>query len=84
MVTESMPESTFPINSMQRKEGKKPLRCDILLKHAITGDSLYYDMKVTHPNRAVPSHCHAPLDASEAGYKQQRAIQVGKPKFVRL
>jgi hypothetical protein len=62
------------VEGVTRTPGKKALRCDLLLKHAITGDCLFYDMKVTHPNPAVPTHCKTSLGAAEAGYKQKRAL----------
>ena len=61
------------VQGVTRAEGKKPLRCDVLLRHAITGDTLFYDMKITHPNMAVASHAVA-LGAVTAGYKQKKAL----------
>ncbi len=40
-------------------------------------------MKVTHPNRAVPSHCNEPLGAAEAGYKQKKALYAASYPGVR-
>jgi hypothetical protein len=49
--------------------------CSIwLAEEGVLRSHLFYDMRVTHPNPAVPTHCKTPPGAAEAGSKQKRAL----------
>jgi hypothetical protein len=55
----------------------------IHLQHPITGDSIFYDVMVTHPSRDVPAHSSRPLAAAELGYQKKMSHYAASYEGVR-